>query len=124
MEKSGLRGRILNEIEMLIAQSCTPKKINKRFKKLHQLILKKHYNASDVDIDYHRKRVKMDLVMDDDQYQPNTVNTDLATIPANFFFNDLCDFLRSCITDDNNSLAFYVGLLKTFTKKDVSLMTV
>ena len=124
MEKSGLRGRILMEIEMLIAQSCTPEKMNKRFRKLHQLILKKHYNAADVDIDYHRKRVKMDLVMDDSQYQPNTVNTHLATIPANFFFNDLCDFLRSCISDDNNSLAFYAGLLKTFTKKDVRMMTV
>ena len=112
------------EIETLIAQSCTPDKLNKRFKKLHQLILKKHYNAADVAIDYHRKRVNMDIVLDDSQYQPNTVNTDLATIPANFFFNNLCDFLRSCLSDDNKSLAFYAGLLRTFAKKDVTLMSV
>ena len=124
MEKSGLRGRILMEIEMLIAQSCDPEKINKRFRKMHQLILKKHYNAADVAIDYHRKRVKMDIVLDDSQYQPDTVNTDMATFPANFFFNKLWDFLRSCLTDDNKSLAFYSGLLKTFAKKDVELMSV
>ena len=124
MEKSGLRGRILMEIEMLIAQSCTPDKLNKRFRKLHQLILKKHYNAADVAIDYHRKRVNMDIVLDDSQYQPNTVNTDMATFPANFIFNNLCDFLRSCLSDDNKSLAFYAGLLRTFAKKDVTLMSV
>ena len=124
MEKSGLRGKILMEIEMLIAQSCDPKKLNMRFRKMHQLILKKHYNAADVAIDYHRKRVKMDIVVDDSQYQPDTVNTNMATFPANFFFNNLCDFLRSCLTDDNKSLAFYTGLLKTFAKKDVELMSV
>ena len=124
MEKSGLRGRILTEVEMLIAQSCNPEKLNKRFRKMHQLILKKHYNAADVDIDYHRKRVKMDIVLDDSQYQPNTVNTNMATFPANFFFNNLCDFLRSSLSDDNKSLAFYAGLLRTFAKKDVELMSV
>ena len=124
MEKSGLRGRILMEIEKLIAQSCDPEKTNKRFRKMHQLILKKHYNAADVAIDYHRKRVKMDIVLDDSQYKPNTVNTNMATIPANFFFNNLCEFLRSCLADDSKSLAFYTGLLKTFAKKDVELMSV
>ncbi|MGI9547343.1 MAG: hypothetical protein ACR2MM_08910 [Flavobacteriaceae bacterium] len=124
MRKSELRGRILMEIESLISQSCTTGKLNKRFQNLHKLLLKKHYNAADVSIDYHRKRVKMDLVMDDRDYNPRSLNIHLPTIPANFFFKDLCDFLKSCLDDDNKSLAFYAGLLRSYSKKDVTLMAV
>ena len=124
MEKSGLRGSILQEIEMLIAQSCDPQQLNKRFRQFHQLILKKYYNATDVSVDYHRKRVKMEIVLNDEAYKPETVNTDLPTFPANIFFNNLCEFLRSRLLDDQKSLAFYAGLLRSYAKKDVTLMTV
>ena len=124
MEKSGLRGSILKEIEMLIAQSSDPKQLNKRFRQFHQLILKKYYNATDVSVDYHRKRVKMEIVLNDEAYKPETVNTDLPTFPANIFFNNLGEFLRSRLLDDQKSLAFYAGLLRSFAKKDVTLMTV
>ncbi len=124
MEKSRIRGRILMEIESLISQSCNPGNLNKSFQNLHKLILKKHYNATDVAIDYHRNRVKMELVMDDKDYDPRSVNLDLPTIPANFFFKNLCDFLKSCLDDDNKSLAFYAGVLRSFAQKDLNLVTV
>jgi hypothetical protein len=88
------------------------------------MILKKHYNAAEVSIDYHRQRVKMEIVLDDGAYDPKTVNLDLPTIPANFFFKNLCDFLKSCLDDDQKSLAFYNSVLKSFEKKDPSLMAV
>lgn len=124
MEKSDLRGRILMEIENLISQSCAPGKLNKSFQNLHKLLLKKHYNAAEVSIDYHRKRVKMDIVLDDQNYDPRSLNIDLPTLPANFFFKNLCDFLKSCVDKDRKSLAFYAGLLRSYTKKDVTLMAV
>ncbi len=124
MENSKLRGRILMEIEGLISQSCANANLNKRFQNLHKMILKKHYNATYVSIDYHRKRVSMDIVMDDQSYDPRSVNLHLNTFPANFFFRDLCAFLKSCLEDDSKSLAFYAGLLRSFTKKDVTLVPV
>ena len=112
------------EIESLISQSCNPGNLNKSFRNLHKLILKKHYNATDVAIDYHRNRVKTELVMDDQDYDPRSINLDLPTIPANFFFKNLCDFLKSCLDDDQKSLAFYAGLLRSYAQKDVTLVTV
>ena len=124
MDKSRLRGRILMDIESLISQSCAKSNLSKRFQNFHKLILKKYYNAADVSIDYHRKRVKMDLVTDDSAYDPSSINLNLPTIPANFFFSDLCDFLKSCLEDDQKSLAFYTGLLRSFTKKDATPVTI
>ena len=124
MENSKLRARILMDIESLISKSCSQVALDKSFQNLHKLILKKHYNATDVSIDYQRNRVNMEIVMDDQNYDPRSVNLQLNTFPANFFFKNLCDFLKSCLDQDNKSLAFYAGLLRSFTKKDVSLMPV
>ena len=122
MKKSELRGRILIQIERLIAQSCVPGRLSTSFQNLHESIIKKHYNAADVSIDYHRQRVKMEIVLDDEAYDPKSTNSDLPTIPANFYFKNLCDFLKSCVSDDQKSLAFYSGILKTFARKDTGIM--
>lgn len=122
MRKSELRGRILMQIERLIAQSCVPGHLSARFQNLHESIIKKHYNAADVSIDYHRQRVKMEIVLDDAAYDPKSANLDLPTFPANFYFKNLCEFLRSCVRDDQKSLAFYSGILNSFAKKDTDVM--
>lgn len=117
MENSSLRGRILREIENLIAQS--PKqKVPLKFENLHVALVKKHYNATDVSIDYHRRRVEMDIVMDDQAYDPQKVNTNLPTLHANLWFRNLSEFLRSCLDNDNRSLAFYASLLKSYQNND------
>jgi len=121
MENSTLSKRITREIENLISKSCANQQATDKFSNLHVALLKKYYNAADVSIDYHRKRVEMDIVMDDDQYDPQTVNTYLSTLHANLLFKNLKDFLKSCIEMDAKSLGFYAGLLRTFTKKDVTL---
>lgn len=124
MENSSLRGRILIEIENLISHSCANPKKTDKFEKLHIALLKKYYNATDVSIDYHRKRVKMDIVMDDTCYDPKKVNLYLPMLHANLFFKNLKEFLRSCIEKDSKSLGFYAGLLRTFTNKEVALTVV
>lgn len=123
MENSNLSGRILMEMEDLIAQSCSEQKVDQNFEKLHVAILKKHYNAADVSFDYHRKRVEMDIVMNDKDYNPKTVNLSVPTLHANFWFRNLCDFLKSCIDYDSKSLAFYASLIRSFRSTDRSLMT-
>ena len=124
MEKSRLKKKIAMEIENLISKSCANQQMTDKFKNLHIALLKKYYNAADVSIDYHRKRVEMDIVMDDNQYDPQKVNTYIPTLHANLLFKNLKDFLKSCIEMDAKSLGFYAGLLRTFTKKDVTLTVV
>lgn len=123
MGNSKLRGRIIMEMEDLIAQSCPKQKVNQNFEPLHVVLIKKHYNAADVSIDYHRKRVEMDLVMNDKDYNPKTVNLYLPTLHVNLWFRDLHDFLKSCIDLDTKSIAFYASLLHSFKRKDEHLLT-
>ena len=121
MENSTLKKKIVLEIENLISRSCANQQATDKFKTLHVALLKKYYNAADVSIDYHRKRVEMDIVMDDYMYDPQKVNTYIPTLHANLLFKNLKNFLKSCIEMDAKSLGFYAGLLRTFTKKDVTL---
>ncbi|RKN82435.1 hypothetical protein [Ulvibacterium marinum] len=124
MENSSLKGMILTEVENLISRSCANQKVTDKFEKLHIALLKKYYNAADVSIDYHRKRVKMDIIMDDTSYDPKKINLYLPTLHANLLFKNLKDFLRSCVDKDSKSLGFYAGLLRTFTNKEVILTPV
>lgn len=121
MDTKSLRERILMDLENLISRSCNKGKITAHSQQLHEMLLKKHYNAVGVQIDYHRNRVEMDIVMNDTAYDPKKVNTFMPTIHANFFFKNLKDFLLSGVKSDSNSLAFYAGLLRRVNKKDTSL---
>lgn len=124
MENSALRFRIEKEIEKLISESCANPQSTEKFETLHVAILKKYYNAADVSIDYHRKRVAMDIVMDDKNYDPTKVNTYIPLLHANLLFKNLKDFLKSCIEMDTKNLGFYAGLIRRFTKKEVKLTIV
>lgn len=115
MEKSRLKGKILSELDTLISLSCkSPKSLNK-YKELHIALVKKYYNAANVNIDYHRHRVKMDIVTDDSMYNPNKVNTYLPILYTNLLFYNLKNFLRSCVDRDEKSIGFYSQLLTSFT---------
>nr|WP_299070953.1 hypothetical protein [uncultured Allomuricauda sp.] len=122
MGNSRLTIRILMEMENLITKSSTRENITSRFQDLHKSILRKHYNAADVEIDYHRQRIKMDVVLNDQEYNPNTINLVVCTIPVNLYYKDLASFLRSCLLKDVKSLAFYASLLRKHTDKDISML--
>lgn len=122
MGNSRLTTRILMEMENLITKSSARENITSRFQDLHRSILRKHYNAADVEIDYHNHRIKMDVVLDDQEYDPKTINMVVSTMPVNIFYKDLCAFLKSCLAKDVKSLAFYAGLLKQHTDKDITMM--
>lgn len=120
MKKSRLKGKILLELDNLISLSCKSPKSSEKYEQLHIALLKKYYNAANVNIDYHRHRVKMDIVTDDSVYNPKTVNTQLPILYANLLFENLRSFLRSCVDKDEKSIGFYSQLLTKFTDKTLS----
>ncbi|MDB2606158.1 hypothetical protein N9Y48_00100 [Zobellia sp.] len=122
MENSNLRSRILIEIENLIASSCTKQKVSPEVKVLHMAILKNHYNAANVSIDYHRRRVEMDIIMDDKDYDPKKINLSMPTLHTNLWYRNLYDFLASCIDRDPKSVAFYSKLLNSYRSKEIMLV--
>lgn len=112
MESLNVKSRILMEMERLIARSSAKGKMTKQVQSFHEAIIKKHYNASDVVIDYHRHRVKMNIMVDDQGYDPKSVNVNLALMPMNLFFKNLRDFLKSCLEQDAKSIVFYARLIQ------------
>jgi len=114
MENSGLKTRILMEIEKIISRSSAKKKMTKKMQEFHTAIIKKHYNATDVKIDYHRHRVMMNVVLNDERYKPEEVNVAMEVLPMNMFFKSLSAFLKSCLDSDAKSIAFYAKLIKEF----------
>ncbi|MBQ4913701.1 hypothetical protein J8L85_04585 [Maribacter sp. MMG018] len=117
MKKSNLRKRILMEFESLISQSCNNPRKTKKYRQLHVALLKKYYNAANVSIDYHRHRIKMDIIMDDTTYKAGKININLPVLHTDLIFNNLKTFLRSCIEKDDKSLGFYAQLLNTVTNQ-------
>ena len=122
MENSGLQGRILMEIENLIAFNSPKQKVPQKLENLHVAILKNHYNAADVSIDYHRRRVEMAIVMDDNDYDPKKINFCVPTLHTNLWFRNLCDFMKSCIDYDTKSVAFYASLLRSYQSNDITVV--
>ncbi len=116
MKKLELRMKLVTQIYNLISSTCS-QRINNDARALHIAIIKKHYNAIDVTIDYYRKRIVMDIVMDDIDYSPDTINTHIPTFKANFYYLDLQNFLKSCIAKDDKSIAFYACLLQEAKQK-------
>jgi hypothetical protein len=118
MENSRLGGKILREVEGLISKSIPAQNAPVELKSLHETLIMKHYNATDVTIDYHRRRIKMNIVIDDSAYDPHKVNTELPTLPTNLWYRNLYEFLVSCVDSDQRSIAFYAQLIRGFKVKD------
>lgn len=115
MDNSILKTRILTEVEKIISGSSAKGKMTRKIQDFHEAIIKKHYNAADVKIDYHRRRIKMDIVMDDEAYNPKKPNINLKTLHMNLIFENIHAFLKSCIEKDTKSLAFYAKLIQGFS---------
>jgi hypothetical protein len=122
MVNSSLKMRIISQLENLISQSCPNRKIEKEHKDLHIALLKKHYNASEVHIDYYRRRITLNIVMDDTAYDHKKINTYLPTFRADIHFFSLKYFLKQCLEKDTKSLAFYASLMRSYPKKGSSLL--
>ncbi len=124
MVNSSLKMRIISELESLISQSCPNQKIQIKQKNLHISLLKKYYNASDVSIDYFRRRITLNVIIDDTVYNPSIINTYLPTFRADIHFISLKYFLKERIEQDARSLAFYASLLRSYTKEERELLVV
>lgn len=117
MENSDLKKRIQGEMNKVISASCSQRLTTQEFNNLHVALVKRYYNAANVTIDYHRKRVVMDVILDDALYNPKTINVNLPTFKANLLYSNLKDFLKSCLEKDSRSMAFYARLLASLKQR-------
>ncbi|WP_121666818.1 hypothetical protein [Mesonia aquimarina] len=100
---------ILNEMNNLIAYSCQSNEVStSNFNTFHTALIKKHFEAIEVDIQRELKNIELKVLIKDNQY-----------VHVNLSYNTLEDFLKSCLEDDLGSLSFYQNML-TFYNVGVS----
>lgn len=106
----------IGKLKVLIAKSA--EKQNKiLFNGFHTDLIKRYYNAVDVQWDYTNKRVSMNVIADDDHYKPNTINVNMELMPLVISYQDLRGYLESCILEDNKSVLHYLKLLFQYKEK-------
>ncbi len=92
---------IIDELKNLIAYSITNKDVDSlKFESLHRAILKKYFEAKDIQINYMSQTIDLKLPISNSNYTAIT-----------FECLDLNGFLQSCVKCDEKSLFFYQNLL-------------
>lgn len=115
------KSAVVQNIKQLIDISCNANKSDSWFRLFHLRIIKMAYNATEVSIDYDRKRMYMNVMVNEDYYNIYSTKTSLPTIAVNLIYTDLKDFLNTCILEDDNSLAIYPSIMANFlNKKSIS----
>ena len=124
MGKSGLEVKILMEMEALIARSCEQKTYSESTRKMHQEIIRRYFNALDAVIDYTANMVSLvyELPEDDPRFQQGASFTQIYREKYNY--EDLVDFLRSCLKSDTQSLACYMRILRQYGASELPLVAV
>ncbi|WP_350288030.1 hypothetical protein [uncultured Croceitalea sp.] len=93
-------------------------KENKDLFRLHQLLhinlIKWCYNSSDVLIDYDKKRIFMNIILDNTDKRNQKCKTAKAVMPTNLRYDNLTSFLKSCILEDDASIEFYKSQMTVF----------
>lgn len=92
---------ILEEVDNLITYSCRDKSASTgRFNPIHRAIIKKHFNASEVSFHHDHQAVDLKIQAKENDF-----------VNVSFKCPNLEGFLKSCIENDRNSLAFYQHML-------------
>ena len=116
--------KTINRLKALIAKSAE-EFAEVPFNGFHTDLVKRCYNAVEVHWDYANKKIAMHVIVDDDAYDPSTINMNMETLPVVVSYLDLRSYLESCILKDNRSVLHYLKLLfqyggKTIKEKDAS----
>lgn len=97
-------GLVLDEVKNLISYSIANKEASsQKFENLHCEILKRYFDAKDIQINYMAKTIDLKLPMSNSTYTGIT-----------FECLDLDGFLQACLKSDKDSIYFYQNLLSNY----------
>ena len=101
---SNVTSLIIDEVKTLISYSIQNTDNEKgKFESLHCEILKKYFDAKEIEINYLAQTIDLQLPMSNKNYTKIT-----------FECLDLNNFLQSCLKSDKDSLYFYQDLLSNY----------
>lgn len=100
---------IMNEMKNLITYSCSESNgQGTGFENLHTAILKKHFNAKDVKIDYDNKTINMNMFVEHSVKKSKYLNVDMK-------FKDIYTFLMGCLDYEQQDFLFYRNILTFYS---------
>lgn len=103
------------KLSELVSHSCTKPEVTETDRYLHRELLKSHFKASDVFIDYDRKRVILDIQVEEaSPYNPKIINLFTPVVHTNLPYTELHHFLHECIEVNNSNADFYSTLVQEF----------
>lgn len=112
---------ILMDLKLLIDISCLESEEPTLFELFHEMLVRMSYRATNVSIDYARKRVYMNVLAEDESYDAELVNEFAETMSVNIGYTDLNTFLKSCILEDLEGLnQYYPYLVSRFFRRNAS----
>lgn len=108
----------INDLNMLIDISCLDTTNVKLFEQFHNLLISLAYKATDVEIDYSRKRIHMNVLLEDikGDYLIRYDDLMLRGMSSNLFYSRLKDFLKLSIKDEEYIVNYYKILKFKFLK--------
>lgn len=112
----------LNDLNLLIDISCINSTELPMFEQFHKLLIALTYKATDVKIEYNRKRVHMKLLFEDENQADLMLDGDEIPyhMTANLSFTDLNSFLKLCAKDEKSLILYYPILKDKFLKNHSS----
>lgn len=114
MENNLNKKNILQEMKHLLRYSCKESAIeNNYFESLHVAILKKHFNAGDVKIDYVSRTIHLSMCVDEN---PGFFGRK-SFVDVEMKFRNIYEFLEDCLEDDNRDLSFYKNILSFYNSR-------
>lgn len=100
--ENNIHEKIVTEFKNLIALTVADVQ-NEKCQKLHQAILETYFDAKNIDIDYERKVINLQIPVGENQYTR-----------ISFECLDIDGFLQSCLKKDQKSINYYQDLLRRY----------
>ncbi len=92
------------ELTRLIEISCSGNLGFRKFTHFHKALVKIAYNAVDISFDYERRRVHMNIVLDENKEE-------VPKMPVNLAYRNLGEFLQTNISMNTGTIMQYTFLL-------------
>ncbi len=110
-----LKNDIRNDLRILIELSCVSSAKKELFEQFHKMLIAISYEATDVYIDYRRKRIYMNVVAEDvkGDFLKRLDNFVPTRVCVNLTYENLSEFLKEGVKDKNVIPRQYYSLLKT-----------
>lgn len=114
---------MVSDLKLLIDISCENVEEQICYSEFHSTLIRMAYKATDVKINYHRKRIYMNVLSEDESFDLVSINYFAAAMSANLSYSSLDELLKSCfLVGDEVLKHYYPFLVADFNKRKTKVL--